>query len=270
MLSDPSKKYRPFSQIELADRQWPSRVIEKPPLWCSVDLRDGNQALIEPMDSARKTRMFLKLVEIGFKEIEIGFPSASQTDFDFCRELIEGRLIPRDVTVQVLVQARESFIERTFEAVRGVHRAIVHLYNSTSTVQRRVVFGMDRNGVKEIALSGARAVRQCAKQFPETEWVFQYSPESFTATELDYALEVSEAVMEVWQTSPNKVIINLPATVELATPNIYADQIEWFGRQVLIMTAEQPWQRRNWRCWPAPSEWRELCSAMESAPGMSI
>ena len=232
MLSDPSKKYRPFSQIALADRQWPSRVILKPPLWCSVDLRDGNQALIEPMDSARKTRMFLKLVEIGFKEIEIGFPSASQTDFDFCRELIEGRLIPRDVTVQVLVQARESFIERTFEAVRGVHRAIVHLYNSTSTVQRRVVFGMDRNGVKEIALSGARAVRQCAKQFPETEWVFQYSPESFTATELDYALEVSEAVMEVWQTSPNKVIINLPATVELATPNIYADQMEWFGRQV--------------------------------------
>ncbi len=232
MLSDPSKKYRPFPQIELADRQWPSRVIEKPPMWCSVDLRDGNQALIEPMDSARKTRMFLKLVDIGFKEIEIGFPSASQTDFDFCRELIERSLIPDDVTVQVLVQAREAFIERTFEAVRGVRRAIVHLYNSTSTVQRRVVFGMDRSGVKEIALTGARAVRECAEQFPETEWVFQYSPESFTATELDYALEVSEAVMEVWQSAENKVIINLPATVELATPNIYADQIEWFGRQV--------------------------------------
>jgi 2-isopropylmalate synthase len=232
MLSDPSKKYRPFPQIELADRQWPSRIIEKPPLWCSVDLRDGNQALIEPMDPTRKARLFLSLVDIGFKEIEIGFPSASQTDFDFCRELIERRMIPGDVTVQVLVQARESFIERTFEALKGVHRAIVHLYNSTSTVQRRVVFGMDRNGVKEIALSGARAVRQCAEQFPETEWVFQYSPESFTATELDYAVEVCEGVMEVWGSAKNKVIINLPATVELATPNVYADQIEWFGRNV--------------------------------------
>ncbi len=232
MLSDPLKKYRPFPQIELADRQWPSRIIEKPPLWCSVDLRDGNQALIEPMDPTRKARLFLSLVDIGFKEIEIGFPSASQTDFDFCRELIERRIIPGDVTVQVLVQARESFIERTFEALKGVHRAIVHLYNSTSTVQRRVVFGMDRNGVKEIALSGARAVRQCAEQFPETEWVFQYSPESFTATELDYAVEVCEGVMEVWGFAENKVIINLPATVELATPNVYADQIEWFGRNV--------------------------------------
>jgi 2-isopropylmalate synthase len=217
----------------LVDRQWPSRVIRKPPVWCSVDLRDGNQALIEPMDSARKTRMFLKLVEIGFKEIEVGFPSASQTDFDFCRELIEGRLIPRDVTVQVLVQAREPFIERTFEAVRGAPRAIVHLYNSTSTLQRRVVFGMDKSGVKDIALTGARAVRQSAEQFPETEWVFEYSPESFTGTELDYAVEVCEAVMEVWQARPkNKVIINLPATVEMSMPNIYADQIEWFGRHV--------------------------------------
>jgi 2-isopropylmalate synthase len=232
MLSDPSKKYRPFPQIELADRQWPSRIIEKPPLWCSVDLRDGNQALIEPMDPTRKARLFLRLVDIEFKEIEIGFPSASQTDFDFCRELIERSLIPGDVTVQVLVQARESFIQRTFEALKGVHRAIVHLYNSTSTVQRRVVFGMDRNGVKEIALSGARAVRQCAEQFPETEWVFQYSPESFTATELDYAVEVCEGVMEVWGSAENKIIINLPATVELATPNVYADQIEWFGRNV--------------------------------------
>ena len=232
MLSDPSKKYRPFAPIGLADRQWPSRVIEKPPLWCSVDLRDGNQALIEPMDSTRKTRLFRKLVDIGFREIEVGFPSPSQTDFDFCRELIERHLIPRDVTIQVLVQARESLIERTFEAVRGVHRAIVHLYNSTSTLQRRVVFGMDRRGVKEIALSGARAVRQSAEQFPETEWVFQYSPESFTGTELDYAVEVCEAVMEVWQAPENKVIINLPATVELATPNIYADQIELFSRNV--------------------------------------
>jgi 2-isopropylmalate synthase len=172
-------------------------------------------------------------VALGFKEIEIGFPAASQTDFEFCRELIEENLIPPDVTVQVLVQAREPLIERTFEAVNGAHRAIVHLYNSTSTVQRRVVFGMDREGVKDIATSGARAVRHCAEQYPETEWVFQYSPESFTGTELDYAVEICEAVMEVWQaSSTNKVILNLPATVELATPNIYADQIEWFGRNV--------------------------------------
>jgi 2-isopropylmalate synthase len=233
MLSDPSAKYRSFPVVGLVDRQWPSRVIDKAPAWCSVDLRDGNQALIEPMDSARKSRMFRKLLDIGFEEIEIGFPSASQTDFDFCRELIEGDLIPRDVTVQVLVQAREPFIERTFEAVKGARRAIVHLYNSTSTLQRRVVFGLDRAGVKEIAVSGARAVRQCAEQYPGTEWVFEYSPESFTGTELDYAVEVCEAVMEEWRASTDRpVIINLPATVELATPNIYADQIEWFGRNV--------------------------------------
>ncbi|MBZ5611538.1 MAG: 2-isopropylmalate synthase [Acidobacteriia bacterium] len=233
MLSDPSKKYRPFPVIGLADRQWPSRTIQKPPLWCSVDLRDGNQALIEPMDAARKTRMFLKLIEVGFKEIEVGFPSASQTDFDFCRDLIERDLIPDDVTVQVLVQAREPFIERTFEAVKGARRAIVHLYNSTSTLQRRVVFGLDRAGIKDIALSGARAVQQCAQLYPDTEWLFEYSPESFTGTELDYAVEVCDAVLDVWRATPEKkVIINLPATVEMSTPNIYADQIEWFGRNV--------------------------------------
>jgi 2-isopropylmalate synthase len=230
-MLDPSKKYRPFEVLGLADRQWPSQTIQKPPVWCSVDLRDGNQALIEPMDPPRKTRMFLKLVETGFKEIEIGFPSASQTDFDFCRDLIERDLIPADVTVQVLVQARDAFIERTFEAVQGVRRAIVHLYNSTSTLQRRVVFGLDREGVKEIAVSGARTVLQCAAQYPKTEWVFQYSPESFTGTELDYAVEVCEAVMDVWRATPRqKVIVNLPATVEMSMPNIYADQIEWFGR----------------------------------------
>ncbi len=233
MLSDPSKKYRPFPVIGLSDRQWPSKTIQKPPVWCSVDLRDGNQALIEPMDAARKTRMFLKLVEIGFKEIEVGFPSASQTDFDFCRDLIERNLIPDDVTVQVLVQARDAFIERTFEAVKGVKRAIVHLYNSTSTLQRRVVFGLDRDGIKDIAVTGARIVAQCAAQYPETEWIFEYSPESFTGTELDYAVEVCEAVLDVWNATPaSKVIINLPATVEMSTPNIYADQIEWFGRNV--------------------------------------
>ncbi len=231
MLRDPSQKYRPFQRIALADRQWPSRTILKPPIWCSVDLRDGNQALIEPMDGPRKMRMFRKLVDIGFKEIEIGFPAASQTDFDFCRDLIESDLIPHDVTVQVLVQARDPLIERTFEAVKGARRAIVHLYNSTSTLQRLVVFGLDRAGVKDIAVNGARTVLHCAAQFPDTEWVFQYSPESFTGTELDYAVEVCEAVMDVWEASPQRrVIVNLPATVEMSTPNIYADQIEWFSR----------------------------------------
>jgi 2-isopropylmalate synthase len=231
MRGDPSKKYRPFEPIPLTDRQWPSRTIQKPPVWCSVDLRDGNQALIEPMDTARKNRMFLKLLEVGFKEIEIGFPSASQTDFDFCRDLIERNLIPPDVTVQVLVQARDALIERTFEAVQGIRRAIVHLYNSTSTLQRRVVFGLDRAGIKDIAVNGARSVIRWAARYPQTEWVFQYSPESFTGTELDYAIEVCEAVMDVWSATPqHKVIINLPATVEMSTPNIYADQIEWFSR----------------------------------------
>src|SRR3954470_17061974 len=169
----PIHKYRPFQPIALPDRQWPSRVIQKAPVWCSVDLRDGNQALIEPMDAPRKSRMFLKLLEVGFKEIEIGFPSASQTEFDFCRDLIERNLIPDDVTVQVLVQARDPLIERTFEALKGIRRAIVHLYNSTSTLQRRVVFGLDRNGIKDIAVNGARSVIQCAAKYPETEWVFE-------------------------------------------------------------------------------------------------
>src|SRR5579883_876287 len=231
MLRDPSKKYQPFQTVPLPDRRWPSRIIDKVPVWCSVDLRDGNQALIEPMDSARKRRMFQQLLEIGFKEIEIGFPSASQTDFDFCRELIECNLIPPEVTVQVLVQSRDPLIERTFEALKGIPRAIVHLYNSTSTLQRRVVFGLDRAGVKDIAVTGARTVLQCAENYPETKWSFQYSPESFTGTELDYAVEVCESVMDIWRATPqHKVIINLPATVEMSTANIYADQIEWFGR----------------------------------------
>ncbi len=232
MLTDPSRKYRAFEPIPLPDRQWPSRTIQKPPVWCSVDLRDGNQALIEPMDTARKTRMFLQLLEVGFKEIEIGFPSASQTDFDFCRDLIERNLIPSDVAVQVLVQARDPLIERTFEAVKGIRRAIVHLYNSTSTLQRRVVFPrLDRAGIKDIAVNGTRSVTECAARYPETEWVFEYSPESFTGTELDYAVEVCEDVMGVWGATPQRrAIINLPATVEMSTPNVYADQIEWFSR----------------------------------------
>jgi 2-isopropylmalate synthase len=233
MLSDPKTKYQPPSNFRLNDRQWPSKTIGKAPVWCSVDLRDGNQALIEPMDSSRKLRMFDTLVALGFKEIELGFPAASQTDFDFCRELIEQHRIPKDVTVQVLVQAREDLMRQTFEAIRGVHRAIVHVYNSTSTVQRRVVFGMDKEGVKQIAVNGAELVRQYASEYPGTEWVFQYSPESFTGTEMDYAVEVCEAVMDVWRPTPkNPVIINLPATVEVSTPNVYADQIEWVSRTI--------------------------------------
>jgi 2-isopropylmalate synthase len=233
MLRDPSTKYRPIAEFAFKDRLWPSKTIEKAPAWCSVDLRDGNQALVEPMDSARKLRMFQLLVARGFKEIELGFPAASKTDYDFCRELIERKLIPGDVTVQVLVQAREDLMERTFEAMRGVHRAIVHVYNSTSTLQRRVVFGMDREAVKQLAVHGARLVESYASRYPATEWVFEYSPESFTGTEMDYALELSEAVMDVWQPTPaRKAILNLPATVEVSTPNVYADQIEWVGRTI--------------------------------------
>jgi 2-isopropylmalate synthase len=233
MLQDPSTKYRSFAPIPLRDRTWPDKVISAPPLWCSVDLRDGNQALIEPMDGVRKRRMFELLLRTGFKEIEVGFPAASQTDFDFVRELIERNLIPDDVTIQVLTQARPELIERTFEALRGARRAIVHLYNSTSTLQRRVVFNLDKDGVKEIAIKGARCVLEHARRQPETEWIFEYSPESFTGTELDYAVEICNAVNEVWQPTPeHKVILNLPATVEMATPNVYADQIEWFGRHI--------------------------------------
>jgi len=233
MLRTPSTKYRSFTAIDIPDRTWPGRTLTAPPTWCSVDLRDGNQALIEPMDSPRKRRLFGELVRIGFKEIEVGFPSASQTDFNFVRELIEQQLIPADVTVQVLTQARADLIERTFEAVRGVRRAIVHLYNSTSTLQRRVVFRLDRAGITDIAVRGATLIRQLAQRQPETEWIFQYSPESFTGTELDYAVEICDAVVDVWDPTPQrKVILNLPATVEMATPNIYADQIEWFCRHI--------------------------------------
>ncbi|HLY57987.1 MAG TPA: 2-isopropylmalate synthase [Stellaceae bacterium] len=226
-------RYQPFPPIALPDRRWPSRTITKAPVWCSVDLRDGNQALVEPMGAERKRRMFDLLVAMGFKEIEVGFPAASQTDFDFVRMLIEDDLIPGDVTIQVLTQAREALIERTYEAIRGSRRAIVHLYNSTSTLQRRVVFGLDRPGIVDIAVQGARWVRQYAAKAPGTELVYQYSPESFTGTELDFSVEICEAVMGVWEPTPErKVILNLPATVEMATPNIYADQIEWFLRHV--------------------------------------
>jgi len=227
----PIQKYRAFEPINLPDRKWPGVQITKAPIWCSVDLRDGNQSLIEPMGPARKRRMFDKLVQLGFKEIEVGFPAASQTDFDFVRELIEQDLIPDDVTIQVLTQSRPELIERTFDSIRGSRRAIVHLYNSTSTLQRQVVFNLDKAGITEIAVTGARLINELEKTVPETEIVKQYSPESFTGTEIDYAVEVCEAVADVWQPTPDrKVIFNLPATVEMATPNIYADQIEWFHR----------------------------------------
>ena len=229
----PIHKYRPFPAVDLPDRRWPAQVIDHAPLWCSVDLRDGNQALVEPMGADRKRRMFELLVRLGFKEIEVGFPAASDTDFMFVRELIEQRLVPDDVTIQVLTQARPELIERSFEAIRGTRRAIMHLYNSTSTLQRRVVFGLDKPGIVDIAITGARVIRQLSGAMPESEIIYQYSPESFTGTELDFAVEICEAVMDVWRPTPEKkTILNLPATVEMATPNLYADQIEWFGRNI--------------------------------------
>ena len=225
------EKYRPFEGPDLGDRTWPSTRINTAPVWCSVYLRDGNQALIEPMDAARKMRMFNILVEMGFKEIEVGFPSASDTDFNFLRELIEGGHVPDDVTIQVLTQAREHLIDRTIESLDGAPNAILHLYNSTSTLQRRVVFKADRDGVKQIAVDGAKMVADRISKCGADNLRLQYSPESFTGTELDYALDVCEAVMDVWQpTTDNPTIINLPATVEMSTPNIYADQIEWMSR----------------------------------------
>ena len=225
-------KYQPYAGVDLADRSWPNKMITTAPIWCSVDLRDGNQALIEPMDAMRKMRMFKVLVGMGFKEIEVGFPSASETDFNFLRELIEGGHIPDDVTVQVLTQAREHLIDRTIESLQGTKNAILHLYNSTSTLQRRVVFKQDMDGVKQIAVDGAKMVAdRISKLGSDTNLRLQYSPESFTGTELDYALDVCESVMQVWQpTADNPTIINLPATVEMSTPNIYADQIEWMHR----------------------------------------
>jgi 2-isopropylmalate synthase len=229
----PVHKYRPFPPINLPDRKWPSRVVERAPLWCSVDLRDGNQALPEPMTADRKRRMFKKLCEMGFKQIEVGFPSASQTDFDFVRELIDDNMIPSDVTIQVLTQAREPLIRRTFESIEGAKRVIVHLYNSTSTLQRRVVFGLPRQGIIDIAARGTRLIKELSETVKGTDVLLEYSPESFTGTELEFAVEVCGAVMDVWQPTPDrKLILNLPATVEMATPNVYADQIEWFGRNM--------------------------------------
>ena len=233
MLKNPSTKYRAFPAIDIPDRTWPSKTIAQAPIWLSSDLRDGNQSLIEPMDAGKKMRFFKTLVQIGLKEIEVGFPSASQTDFDFVRELIEGGHIPDDVTIQVLTQAREDLITRTFESLKGAKRAIVHYYNATAPSFRRIVFNQDKAGVVNIAVSAAQVIKRLAAAAPETDWRFEYSPEVFSSTETDFAVEVCNAVIEVFQPTPaQKLILNLPATIEAATPNIYADQIEYFGRHV--------------------------------------
>lgn len=233
MLNNPATKYRQFAQINLPNRTWPGKTITHPPIWLSTDLRDGNQALIEPMNVERKLRLFQMLVDIGFKEIEVAFPAASQTDFDFVRYLIEHQLIPDDVTIQVLTQARESLIRRTFASLQGAKRAIVHLYNATSPVFRQTVFNLDRQGTIDLAVSAAKLFVELAAAQTDTEWYFQYSPETFTATELDFAKEICDAVLDIWQPTPeHKAIINLPATVEVATPNIFADQVEWMHRNL--------------------------------------
>src|SRR6266498_4438370 len=235
--SMPFQRYEPYQKnfpIDLPDRRWPSQVLETAPRWCAVDLRDGNQALIDPMSPERKRRMFHLLVQMGYKEIEVGFPAASQTDYDFVRKLIEQDLIPDDVTIQVLVQCREHLIDRTFESIRGAKRAIVHIYNSTSVLQRRVVFGLDKDGITDIATSAARLCKKYQEiHTPDTDIFYEYSPESYTGTELDYALEICSAVIEVMDPTPDRpLIINLPATVEMATPNVYADSIEWMHRNL--------------------------------------
>ena len=228
-----SAKYRAYRPITLTDRRWPDRAIGAAPDWCSVDLRDGNQALVQPMSVAKKLEMFRLLAEIGFREIEIGFPSASQTEYDFARRLIEQGLIPDSVTVQVLTQARRELIDRTFEALRGVKKAIVHVYNSTSPVQREQVFGASREDIIQIAVKGARQLKECAERHPDTEWTFEYSPESFSGTEPEYAVEVCNAVLDVWEPQNGRgVVVNLPATVEMTTPNVFADQVEYFCRHV--------------------------------------
>ena len=228
MLKDPSSKYSPFPAIALPYRQWPNRTISAPPIWMSTDLRDGNQALFEPMNADRKMRMFRTLCDVGFKEIEVAFPSASQTDFDFVRQLINGGHVPQDVTIEVLTQAREHLIRRTMDSLKGARRAIVHVYNATSKPFRDIVFGMSRAEVVDLAVSSVHLIRQLAQEQPETQWILEYSPETFSSTELDFALEICDAVTAAWGATPgDKVILNLPATVESATPNIYADQIEW-------------------------------------------
>ncbi|GAB3369424.1 2-isopropylmalate synthase [Massilia agri] len=233
MLKNPAAKYRPFPAVALSDRQWPSRTITQPPIWMSTDLRDGNQALIEPMSPEKKLRFFEMLVKIGIKEIEVGFPSASQTDFDFVRMLVEENRIPDDVTIIVLTQARDELIRRTVESAVGAKRAVVHVYNSVAPVFRRVVFGMEREEIVQIAVKGTQLIKELVAQHPETQWGLEYSPESFSTTELDFSKQIVDAVSSVWQpTIDNKMIVNLPSTVEASTPNVYADQIEWMCRHL--------------------------------------
>ncbi|RNF32327.1 2-isopropylmalate synthase [Massilia aurea] len=233
MLNNPATKYRPFPAVPLADRQWPSRSITTPPIWMSTDLRDGNQALIEPMSVEKKLRFFKMLVKIGIKEIEVGFPSASQTDFDFVRMLVEDKHIPDDVTIIVLTQSRDELIRRTVESAVGAKRAIVHVYNSVAPVFRRVVFNMERDEIVQIAVKGVQLIKELVAQHPQTQWGLEYSPESFSTTELDFSKQITDAVSAVWQPTPdNKMIVNLPSTVEAATPNVYADQIEWMCRNL--------------------------------------
>ena len=232
-MDNPTDKYSAYKPVDLVNREWPSNTIKKAPIWCSVDLRDGNQALIEPMGSERKNRMFSLLCKLGFKEIEVGFPSASKTDYDFVRDLIENKKIPSDVNIQVLTQAREELIIKTFESLKGASKGIIHFYNSTSTLQRKVVFNQDKDGVKKIATDAAELIKKLALENSDTEWTFEYSPESFTGTELEYAREVCDNVVEILKpVSKNKIIINLPATVEMSTPNIYGDQIEWMNKNL--------------------------------------
>ena len=280
MLTQPATKYRAFAPVRLADRRWPDAVLERPPMWCSVDLRDGNQALVEPMDSGRKLRLFEMLVRIGFKEIEVGFPSASQTDFDFVRRLIEERRIPDDVTIQVLTQAREHLIERTIESLRGARRAIVHLYNSTSRCSDGWCSGSNEDAIVTWPSRHARVIHErAAARRPSSG--FEYSPESFTGTELDFAKRGRDAVMDVWQPTPErKMILNLPDTVE-TTPNVYADQVEWMCRHLDAPRVDHPLactptttaaparRRPSSACWPAPTAWKAPCSATASAPATS-
>lgn len=264
MLKNPAIKYQPFSAVALSHRTWVSKTLTHPPIWLSTDLRDGNQALIEPMDVDRKLRLFKLLVQIGFREIEVAFPSASQTDFDFVRTLIEQDLIPEQVTIQVLTPAREPLIRRTFEALKGARRAIVHLYNATSPVFRRTVFGLDRAGTIDLAVTAARLFNELAAAQPETEWQFQYSPETFTATELDFAKEICDAVLDVWRPTPErKAIVNLPATVEVSTPNVFADQVEWMhgnlARRDSVILSVHPHNDRG--CGIAAAELAQLAGA---------
>ncbi|MEO0456476.1 MAG: 2-isopropylmalate synthase [Cyanobacteria bacterium P01_A01_bin.114] len=264
MLTHPTQKYRAFPSIQLSNRTWPSKTITAPPIWLSTDLRDGNQALAEPMTLSRKLQMFKLLVQLGFKEIEVGFPSASQTEFDFIRYLIEQDLIPADVTIQVLTQARESLIYRTFEALRGVKQAIVHVYNATAPAFRRIVFGLDKAETVELAVSAATLLKQLAAAQPETDWRFQYSPETFTATELAFAKEICDAVLDVWEPTPDRrAIINLPASVEVATPNVFADQVEWMHRHLVrrdaVVLSVHPHNDRG--CGVAAAELAQMAGA---------